>query len=198
MQATKHIVVWDPEGDYWQGGIVDDDLAHTLRARGVALLPVEPNLMTRSSAAAGFFHRAWGAGWPLGGAVPQMCCPMLLQLSSTVVESATAQAPNRISWVARLVPDPGAVDSDGRLVQQAGQIRLAADSGQPGAFGGGLSPTERAAVSVRELGQIDQHGGWTVGGDALVSVALDAFIGLGLYGWAPGLRVAWAAVSQSR
>jgi len=186
--SQDRIVVWDPEGEYWQGGIVDAETAVPLAARGVCLLPVQRELL-KAGAISGFFFRSWGAGWPLEGSVPRMCCPMTLR--ATPFDSAKPDAPMRIYWAARLVPnDPHP--------HHVGTIRIASDTGQQGAFGCGLSVTDRTAVDLAKLpGHPDEWGGWTIGGDAMFGVASDITIGLGLYCSGPGLRVAWAAVSQS-
>jgi hypothetical protein len=187
--SRDRIVVWDPEGEYWQGGIVDAETASPLAARGVCLLPVQRELL-KAGALSGFFFRSWGAGWPIEGSVPRMCCPMALRAAP--FDSAKPEAPMRIYWAARLVPNEP--DGDRRI----GTIRIASDSGQQGAFGCGLSATERTAFDLAKLpARPDEWGGWTVGGDAYFGVASDITIGLGLYCSGPGLRVAWAAVSQS-
>lgn len=188
--GNEHIVVWDPEGEYWQGGIVDSATALPLRARGVALLPVDRRLLV-AGAISGFFFRAWGAGWPVEGSVPRMCCPMTLRVAP--FDGQRDGTPDRIHWVARLVPD-GVPADDWKPI---GIIRLAPDSGQQGAFANGLTATDRIAVDLAKLGKADQHGGWTVGGDAMFGSRFDQTIGLGLYCSCPGVRIAWAAVSQA-
>jgi hypothetical protein len=188
--SNEKIIVWDPSGEYWQGGIVDVESAMALEARGVAMLPVQRDLL-QGGALSGFYFRAWGAGWPLAGSTPRMCCPMALRASP--FDSAKPDAPAVIYWMARLVPD-GVQDADWRPL---GTVRLASDSGQLGAFGVGLAVTPRTAFDLSGLGKPDREGGWTISGDARFGVQTDMTLGLGLYCSGPGLRVAWAAVSQS-
>jgi hypothetical protein len=83
-------------------------------------------------------------------------------------------------------------------VKPKGTIRLAPDTGQTGMFGGGVSANDKTAVDLGLLQAPDEHGGWTVRGEAGVNVAIDAMLGLGLYCSGEGARIAWAAVSQSR
>ena len=52
-----HVVVWDPSGEYWEGGLVDDATAAVLRARDVATLPIDPGLV-RGGAVRGYFRRS--------------------------------------------------------------------------------------------------------------------------------------------
>jgi hypothetical protein len=188
--ADERIIVWDPEGEYWQGGIVDVATAMPLAARGVAMLPIDRRLL-KLGALGGFFFRAWGAGWPVEGSVPRMCCPMALRVAP--FDGGVSGVPNRIYWVARLVPD-GVPEEKWKPL---GTIRLAPDSGQQGAFGNGLTTTPRTLVDLSTIGKADEHGGWTVGGDAVFGSQLDQTIGLGLYCSCPGVRIAWAAVSQA-
>lgn len=190
-----HVVVWDPSGEYWEGGLVDDEAANVLRTRRVAVLPIEPSLIRRSGAS-GFFKRAWGAGWPIGFTVPTMCCPMVLHCSN-------ADNLQTIHWCARLVPEnEQALQSLTDRLKEGGKLngmlRLAGDSGQPGATSGGFSATAQASVKVEQLGMPDEDGGWTVGGQAKINMPGTGHLGLGLWGSVPGLAVAWAAVSQSR
>lgn len=189
------IVVWDPKGEWWQGGVVDPARARALAAEGVVMLPVRRQLLESNGALGGFFFRAWGSGWPLQPGPYRMVCPLALRVRA--VETAQVDPPTTLSWVARLVPgDDVELHEDGRYVGQ-GIVRLAFDSAQPGAFGGGVSPTDKSAVDVAQLGKPDANGGWTIRGEALLTPVSDMTVGLGLYCSAPGLRVAWAAVSQS-
>jgi hypothetical protein len=190
-EKTDHVVVWDPSGDFWQGGIVTQEVADSLVPAGVVMLPVERRLLEQC-AIGGFFFRSWGAGVPLPAGVPRMVCPMAMYVAR--LNNSQPDAPTRLSWVARLVQ----VAPYGVAEKPTGMIRLAPDSGQLGTFSGGVSATDKTAVDLSLLGAPDAHGGWTVRGEAGVNVAIDAVLGLGLYCSGEGARIAWAAVSQSR
>jgi hypothetical protein len=51
------------------------------------------------------------------------------------------------------------------------------------------------AVDVNRLGKPDTDGGWTVYGRANLYTPGEGYFGLALYGFAPGMRVAWLAAS---
>jgi hypothetical protein len=51
------------------------------------------------------------------------------------------------------------------------------------------------SVNCGKLGPIDDFGGWTIQGRSQIHVQGEGCYGLALYGFAPGLRVAWAAAS---
>jgi hypothetical protein len=186
-----HVVVEDPSGEYWEGGLVESEVAAVLRSRGVCTLPIEPTLVRRS-AVGGYFRRSWGAGWSVGTQTVQMHCPLVLFV-------ARGDDNRSLHWAARLVPESADVAGvTGRGGKLTGILRLTGDSGQPGTRSGGFVPSERSAFDCSTLGRPDERGGWTVYGDAQMLAPDDQMFGCGLYGSAPGLRVAWAAVSQSR
>lgn len=193
MTQTSHVVLEDPRGEFWEGALVSLEIALVLRSRGVATLPIASALLARSSVG-GYFKRAWGSGWPLSSVLPQMHCPMILWAAV-----GTQNEPlRRINFAARLVPDPEVLAAVRRGAKLAGAIRIAAESGQPGAFSGGLSPDVDTAVDANDLtGKLDEFDGWTVYGGANLNVPSDGFFAAAIYGSIPGLRVAWAAVSQS-
>ena len=193
--GTMHVVVWDPSGEYWEGGLVSEAEGRVLRARRVVTLPIEARLVRRG-AVGGYFKRGWGAGWPIGSAVPKMACPMMLHVMA-------GDMLRKLHWAARLVPESdeameailARVEAGEHLV---GALRLCPDSGQPGAFSGGFGSAADTSIDVQKLGKPDEEGGWTVGGTATLQVGVDGFFGCCLFGMMPGISVAWAAVSQSR
>jgi hypothetical protein len=183
--GEMHVVCWDPHGEFWEGALVDRGMVGALRARGVATLPVEQELILRS-AVGGYFRRSWGSGWPIGTPAPRFCCPMILHV-------AAGDALRRLNWCARLVP------VDGARGPFRGALRLAAHSGQPAAFSGGFGSSEDTCAAAERLASDpDEHGGWTVGGGGSMNSSVDGMFGCALYGQIAGLAVAWAAVSQSR
>jgi len=180
MQGTQ-IVVYDPADEYWEGSLVEDNRAAQLEARGVVLLPVEASLFKLSGVGA-YHRRAWGAGYPLSNATPRMNCPLTI----FVVPEC-----HSLHWVARLVPDPHLA------VDPTGTLRIVIDSDQPGGSLGGFSMVD-PGVDCSKLGPPDNDGGWQIGGKACIYPSHAGHAGLALYGSAPGLRVAWAAVSLAR
>jgi len=193
-ERESYVVIWDPSDEYWEGGIVDAELARgPLRGRGVATLPVERNLVGRS-AVGGWFKKAWGSGWPLGTNSPRLTCPMMLWVARDS-NPAVAYA-RRLYFAARLVPDAETLEAVRQGRPLSGMIRFSPDSAQPGTHSGGVGET--TSIDPKELKAPDEYGGWTVYGQARVSSPVDGMLGLGIYASAPGLLVAWSAVSQSR
>ena len=188
-----HIVVWDPEQQYWEGSlVVEVEQARALAKRGVCLLPVVAKVMT-AAADAGFFKRAWGKGIavPVGG--HQAICPLSIYALHDM---------HYLHWCARLVPTPDAArDEEGVLKPIRGMLRLVPDGTQLGGFQAALQGAERDRVDLEQLGPVDEWGGWTVGGSALLRQSIDAKAAVSLHGSAQGersqLRVAWAAISQT-
>jgi hypothetical protein len=176
---TQQIVVWDPTGEHPEGALFNDVQAMSLAARGVALLPVAPRLFA-ASGVGGYARRAWGPGVDLDVQLPRLSCPLTIYLAKEM---------RALHWLARLVPSASGA-------AHHGQLRLTADSNQPGTQNASFQPAGNA-VDLRALGAPDAHGGWTVGGKGGVSANLDGYAGFALYGTGAGLRVTWAALSQA-
>lgn len=184
--AMTNVVVDDPAGEFWEGSLVGKEVAAQVLSRGGATLPVDAGLF-RLSGVGGYFRRAWGAGWPIDHMSPQRFCPMALWLPST----------HRVlNWVARLAPDARALAAlrEGRPLD--GQIQVSSEPGRSSGHKAGLSP-EKLPVLGKELGPLDERGGWTVGGRARIGLQADAVYEFALYGWLPGARVVWAACSAT-
>jgi hypothetical protein len=180
----KHIVVYDPKGEYWEGGLLEIERANQLAARGVVTLPIATELM-RLSGVGGFHKRCWGGGYPIDSQIPVVHCPL------TLFCTPDFQA---LHWVARLQCNPayvGRVREGDRLL---GQLRLTQDTGQSTPFHVGLSANSKP-VDAGELDAIDEDDGWIVRGRALLQAPQDGHYGFGLYGAMAGVQVAWAAVS---
>jgi hypothetical protein len=186
---NNFIVVEDRTGDYWEGSLVDAARANQLAARGVALLPVIPDLF-RLSGVGGYHRRAWGAGWSLDRNVPRIAAPLTM---------FCAQEYERIHWCARLIPDPAFLE---RLEQEEpsllnGFLHIAADPGQVNPHK--ITLTSPGSINIRSLDKSKLvDGGFNVGGTARIRAPADAHYGFGLFGAAPGLRVAWSAISQAK
>lgn len=174
----KHVVVWDPSDEYWEGAIVEEAHLGALEARGVATLPCVPELFPRVGFA-GYARRSWGAGWPLDGEVPRATCPIAI--------FAPGDPYRRIHWKARLVGEKG----------RGIPLRLAAAEAHGNVIRPTLRdlPTASNAADIANLGDADDAGGWTIGGQAEIVLPGPAMIALCLYGSAPGMRVAWLAAT---
>lgn len=187
---NHHVVIWDPKDDFWEGALVDAMRVNELRGRGVQTLPCVPELF-RIAGVGGFMKRAWGAGWPLESAVPQNVCPLTLH---------TLGDPYRVlHWTARLMPSAQALAnvSAGKAPAQ-GIMRITADAGRGTGHRGVVAddPVNGGnAVDFSKLGKPDECGGWTVYGRAHLFASGEGYVGLSLYGFGPGMRIAWAAAT---
>lgn len=185
------IVVEDPSGEWWEGALCDAPRARSLAGRGVVLLPVVPDFF-RISGVGGYFRRSWGSGFPLSRTVPMFAAPCVVALDSTkVARVATGSivTTSEVHWRARLVPVGDAPES------LAGTLRMASDSAQSLARFAPVVPGTSQIIDVAKLGKPDERGGWMVGGKMQTSAPSAGHYGFSLYGYAPGLAVAWVAVS---
>lgn len=174
-----HIVVlYDPSGKHAEGEILTANAAEVAKSRGVATLPIVPQLL-RDNAFAGYAKRAYGRGWTFDAQKAGRGCPLALHVD--------AEYPT-IHWAARILADgPARID---------GTLRMATDTAQMNASAIGLAP-KTAPIQLAALGDPDANGGWTIGGSATASIPGAMFIGLQLYGMAQNVRVLWFAASQS-
>jgi hypothetical protein len=108
-------------------------------------------------------------------------------------------APKVINWCARLVPGDSARERINRGQEPAqGILRIAAHEQRGSLLRGSISEDGlRNAVDTAKLGPLDPFDGWTVGGRARIFCTGEGCYGLSLYGFAPGLKVAWVAASLS-
>lgn len=180
----NHVVVWDPEGRYWEGSLVDQHVAATIRGRGGVVLPADASLF-QVSGCGGFFKRAWGAGWPCDFAVPRMFCPMTLFLTKDH---------RVIHWAARLVPDERHQTAENGPPDSPGTIQIISVPARANLYQAAITPRTNAK-SIREFGPVDSEGGWSIGGHAYATVMNEGNHSFGLYGSGSGVRVAWAAIS---
>lgn len=182
LATDNSVVVWDPAGKYWEGALVDAAKARVfaMPPHNVVMLPVIPDLF-RASSVGGWSKRAWGAGVPLSTTAPRMAAPLTLWMDPKV---------RGMVWRARLVPDVGP-----RPARYGGVLRFAADSGQRMPFTAAFRELTDHPVALEKLGEPDAHGGWTVGGEGVVSAPSEGHYGFSLYASAPGLRVVWVAAS---
>jgi hypothetical protein len=187
---TKWIVVYDPKGEWWEGSLVDQTRAQSLQSRNVVVLPVVPDLFKRSGVG-GYHKRAWGSGWSLDSSMPRTVSPMTIYCSKDL---------SAIHWAARILPEPGFLDilqgNEEKPALLNGFIRVVSDGSQAIAAKVGL--LAETYVDVRDLKK-DQlvDGAFLLRGKAKVTVPGDGHYGFALYGYAPGLRVLWSAVSQA-
>ncbi len=195
--ASHHVVVHDPEDQFWEGAVVPAMQVPSLRARQATTLPIDPLLVGQRmrSAVSGYFRRGWGSGWSIDVPVPRMTCPMALY-----VERQDRSTP--IWWAARIKLDPAVAEAVRAGARPQGSLRLAADAQQAGAFSGGFAGTPDNVVDgpriPEKFGMPDREDGWVLHGRGLVTPPLDGVLALGLWGHLQGARVLWAAVTQSR
>lgn len=178
QDTPQHIIVHDPEAEYWEGGVVESMRAHQLRARGVVTLPVIPGLF-RASGVGGYAKRSWGGGLTLDSRVPSMVAPLTLYCTPEV---------RGLTWRARIIAsDPKA--------KHDGLVRFVADSGQRTPNKGSYTELDDKVTTLRDLGAPDPEGGWTIGGEGVIGAPHEGHYGFSLYASAPGLRVVWVAAS---
>jgi len=185
MTAGKndHVVVWDPTGFFWEGSLIDATKARALEAQGGIALECRPELF-KLAGVAGYHRRAWGAGWPLDFLAPRMSCPLTLYVLTQH---------RRLHWCARLVPETRSLAAAREGKPFDGMLRVVGDSAGHGHH---ASLTQDSKpVDMRALGKLDVRDGWTIRGDAALHPSVDGYYGFGLYGTAPGVRVAWAALT---
>lgn len=184
-----HVVVWDPAGEYWEGAIVDAVRVSELRAKNIATLPCVPEVF-RFAGCSGFAKRSWGSGWPLDTVIPSLICPL------TIFSPANPTL-RTINWGARLVPSEIGRQRmlQGQRVAQ-GSLQIAAGEQRGSQMRAAVTDTDRPnAVQIASLGNPDEDWGWTVEGRAVLHSSGEGCYGLALYGFAPGLRVAWLAAT---
>lgn len=189
--SRHHVVVWDPEGSYWEGAVVDGDKAGRLGQRGVVTLPCLPQLFEQSGVG-GFSKRAWGAGLPLDSLAPRLVAPLAMFMPDT----GQAVHPTRgLHWRARLVLDVREGVRPPTRPLFDGVIRFTSDSSQRSNTKCTYQELSQRAFTARDLGPADAHEGWTVGGEGIVSAPGEGHYGFALWAGAPGLRVVWVAAT---
>lgn len=186
MTNDQWVVLEDPQQQFWEGALVGLAQARVLEARGVVVLPVDTELM-RLSGVGGYHKRAWGAGWELPLNAPQTFCNLTL---------FCLREYTRLSWKAKVVVDAGSMEAvEERKLR--GFLRITPDGSQVSPYKMGLRQEDVVDFSSYGIPQM-HDGAFIIGGTASTFVPTDAHYGLALYGMGLGLRVAWAAVSQTR
>lgn len=182
------IVVDDPQGNYKDGSLIDATRNKQLTNVGVTTLPVVPDLF-RKSGVGGYMKRSWGAGYPLAMDAAHLHCPISLYLDEHC---------GVMHWAARLVPSEELYPElkTDPPKQLDGFLRMNVDTGQVCNHRVGTASVA-SPVDMRELNMIDAQDGWTVGGILQITVPMGGHYGFGLYGMAPGLRVAWLAATAT-
>lgn len=185
MSQRNHVVVWDPEGKYWEGSLVGPEVATLIRGRGGAALPTDPELFAVSGVG-GYMRRGWGAGWPLDAMAPRSFCPLALYVTPEH---------RALHWAARLVADEGHLAAAReRGIDHPGSIQIMSYSPRSNTFKVSITPRTEV-VKIAGLGKADDLGGWTIGGHAVAHPAMEGVAAFALYGSGAGVRVAWAALS---
>ncbi len=186
---SSFIVVEDPQGIWWDGAIVDEGRQRQLEARGVVLLPCIPDLF-RKSGVGGFHKRSWGAGFPINPTRPGIVAPLTLFCS---------QHFNMMHWAFRVAMEPGhleKVKNGDKAVFDGAFIRFIGDASQANPNKCTLTPVvspDFATFDERML--VDD--GFIIRGSSTCSFSGDGHYGFALYGTARGLRIVWAAATQS-
>lgn len=187
---NQYIVIHDPCGGFWEGAVIDQRQAHQLKQSGVSVLPVNPNLF-RINGAAGFVKRAWGSGWTLENTIPAALCPLVMFV---VPEQQV------INFAVRLVPTQEALemmDSKESKWSPSGRLRLVTDTSQHGVATGGLASLPETTLDIDSLVYDEDTLGWTMYGKASLNALGEGYYGFALYGYVPGMKVAWFAMSQT-
>lgn len=181
---NNYVVVWDPQDRYWEGSLVSEMVANQIAGRGGVALPVDPALF-QVSGVGGYFRRGWGAGWPMDHGVPKMFCPMSIYMTPE----------HRVlHWVARLVPDEKFNVKE--PIPGPSTLSVMSYAARANSYSSPLSNT--GAKPLRELGVVDANGGWTARGSATTNPGVEGAYAFALYGAAPGVRVAWGALSVTK
>lgn len=184
------VVVFDPSGNQLDGEVISGNAIGVAQARGVALLPVELELL-RHGGVSGYSKRSYGRGWRYNPVGATRGCPLVLHVSAGF---------DALEWCARILPETPPPAAEGEVAEPlplGGSIRMAPDTAQVGAGAIGISP-ETPAIQLQLLGPPDAAGGWTVTGRARMGITGDMFLALQLYGQMAGARVVWFAASQTR
>jgi len=182
----KHIVVYDPKGQWWEGALVDEERARQLTSRDVVVLPVIPDLF-KVSGVGGYHKRSWGAGWSLDSSVPRTVSPMTIYC----LKDASA-----FYWAARILPEASFLEDMKEGKPLTGFVRIVPDNSQAIVAKCGLQAEQHVEINTLTKDKLVGDS-FLVQGSAKISVPGDGHYGFALYGYAPGLRVVWSAVSQS-
>lgn len=192
MQHQNYVVVWDPSGTYWEGGVVPHAKALAIEDQGGCVLPCDPETFLLAGFS-GYARRAWGSGYPLDSASPELSAPFAIHLPD--------QDHRVVHWAARLVPGSLATErlAAGHSASQ-GIVRLAAGVMRLGQSRPTIAEGEvpKNVVNVGKLGQPDQDGGWNIKGEARIYCPGEGTYALALYAAAPGMRVVWTAATLTR
>lgn len=169
-----YLVIEDPTRKHRPGTRLEGAAAREASLKGVALIPIDPNIYGQpTSAAAGFFRADYGPGWPLPNAA-RAIAPMTLCLrpvASAIHWRACVQLedPNQDAW---------------------GQLRLTSDSSQYGL------PVSLSSDAV-ELTAYKGQKTFVVGGQSIIPAVPPGMAGFALWGTGGG-KLLWAAISQTQ
>lgn len=183
------VVVHDPSGKYWDGSLVLAASIPMLKAGGGISLPVDAKQVTQGGAA-GWYKRAWGAGWPMDYPTSQLACRMLL---------AVPQGESVVNWAAMLVAGPPVqemLQEPNKLsLMGNGQVSLASDQQQSLQTATYTPMTQPVGLKGLEKELRAGKGTCIVQGRGAVRTERAGVHGFALYGSMPGMRVAWAALA---
>ncbi len=172
----RHVIIEDASREFWQGAIVEQQVAEAIERRGGITLPINPDSIS-ANAVSGYFTRSWGAGWPMSEA-PVPLAPMIVFASTE---------PSEVHWAARVMPN------DKRGGPLVGSLRLVADSSQRYGMSGGLSESEAAKIDCVSSGA---QGGFILRGRGRFRVQQEGYYGFVLYGACSNARLVWSAMTH--
>ena len=177
---AHYIVTEDKSGKLRQGEVITVAQSQVL-TDGVSTMPVNRELL-EIGAISGYFRRDYGKGLLLSDVGPAIACKLALYVSPVF---------KFIHWSARIAV---AIKAD---IDKGGSLRLVADSSQglAAASVGSTSITAYPFSRITEDMIID--GGCVIQGTARLSVNEEGTYGFGLYGSGRGVRVLWAAITQT-
>jgi hypothetical protein len=168
----QYLVLEDPTRQYRVGTRLEAAAAKLAANKGVALIPVDPNVYQVHSAVSGFFRSDYGTGWPLPKQAGPIC-PMTLCLHKTS---------SAIHWRAAIQVK--------HKNECWGQVRLTSDSSQYGMMIG----VQSDAVELSQYEGVESP--FIIGGQSDLSSCPDGFGGFSLWGCGGGI-VLWVAISQT-
>lgn len=184
IRFTHRVVLHDPHARYPCGAVYAGAAAQALHSKGVATLPVDPDIRARN-AVAGFMMGHYGSGWSFDPYRPTRGAPLVIYVAKDL---------SQLHYAARVVPDR----QDRNPI--IGKLRLNVDTAQAGVIGSGMVQEEHplALDKLTERDSPDPDHGWTLYGRCSLTAGHEGYLGLSLYGNARNCRVSWAAVTQTR
>lgn len=186
------VVVEDPKRKYIEGELVKGMEVQPVVQRGGAVLPVISDLFREGAGA--YIRRGWGKGLSLHHPAPKFLSPATLFCEQRSLE---------INWIAKVFVEPEMANAIRAGTKAQGFLRMA-----PG--GTSQNPNRCGFTQSTPLKQFPEVGPsdlfadpiakaeyFLIGGRGSVQIPGDGTYSFSLYGYGPGFRVAWFALSQT-